>query len=204
MAELSERSGVPVPTIKYYLRQRLLEPGEALGATRAVYGERHVQRLRLVRALVEIAGMGLERVREVLVAVDDETAPLMESIGAAHMQLSASPATPPSTEARERVAALVRRSRWRTDPDESHGTALAVALDAAAAAGQPIADATLDTYAAAAAEVAKVDLASTPKQGATGATTYAVLGTLLNEPVLISLRRMAHENLARRRISRAR
>ncbi len=34
-----------------------------------------------------------------------------------------------------------------------------------------------------------------------GATTYAVIGTLLTEPVLISLRRMAQENLARRRLS---
>ena len=32
-----------------------------------------------------------------------------------------------------------------------------------------------------------------------GATAHAVIGTLLTEPVLISMRRMAQENLARRR-----
>ena len=30
MAELSRRSGVPVATIKYYLREGLLPPGEAI------------------------------------------------------------------------------------------------------------------------------------------------------------------------------
>ena len=65
------RSGLPVPTIKYYLREGLLHPGEAVGATRARYDDSHVRRLRLVRALTEVAGMRLEDVRRVLVAIDD-------------------------------------------------------------------------------------------------------------------------------------
>ena len=65
MAELSERSGVPVPTIKFYLREGLLPRGEARGATRAAYDVDHVRRLRLIRALVDGAGFGLDRVREV-------------------------------------------------------------------------------------------------------------------------------------------
>ncbi|MDP3890043.1 MerR family transcriptional regulator, partial [Nocardioides sp.] len=73
MSELSRRSGVSVPTIKYYLREGLLPPGEATGATRAVYDATHVRRLRLIRALVDVAGMRLDRVREVLAAVDDTT-----------------------------------------------------------------------------------------------------------------------------------
>ena len=63
MSELSSRSGLPVPTIKYYLRERLLQPGEAVGATRARYDDSHVRRLRLVRALTEVAGMRLDDVR---------------------------------------------------------------------------------------------------------------------------------------------
>ncbi|MFC7495314.1 MULTISPECIES: MerR family transcriptional regulator [unclassified Nocardioides] len=204
ISELSERSGVPVPTVKYYLRERLLHPGEAVGATRAVYDDSHVRRLRLIRALVDIAGLGLDRVREVLAAIDDDGVDLMAKIGAAHMQLSAPPTPEPSEAARERVADLVRRRRWHTDPDASHATALAAALDTAALAGQPMSDATLDVYAAAAADVARRDLATTPRRDAEDATTYAVIGTLVNEPILISLRRMAQENLARRRLARAR
>lgn len=203
MSELSQRSDVPVPTIKYYLREGLLPPGESVGATRAAYDESHVRRLRLIRALVGIAGLGLERVRDVLAAVDDQDAELMAAVGAAHMQLSSPPVTPPSEESRGRVADLLRRRRWKTDPDGSHAVALAAALDTAAAAGQPMADATLDVYAAAAGDVARRDLSTTPRRDAEGATTYAVIGTVVNEPILVQLRRMAHENLARRRMSRA-
>ena len=71
MSELSSRSGLPVPTIKYYLRERLLHPGEAVGATRARYDDSHVRRLRLVRALIDVAGMRLDDVRRVLTAIDD-------------------------------------------------------------------------------------------------------------------------------------
>jgi len=66
MAELSRSSGVPVATIKYYLREGLLPPGEATSATRAEYDETHLRRLQLIRALVEIG--------EVPVAAIDITA----------------------------------------------------------------------------------------------------------------------------------
>lgn len=204
MSQLSERSGVPVATIKYYLREGLLPAGEAAGATRAVYDESHVRRLRLIRALVGIAGLGLDRVREVLATVDDEGTELMAAIGSAHMQLSPPPVQPPTAESRARVAALLRRRRWHTDPDGSHAVALAAALDTAAAAGQPMSDATLEAYANAAADVARRDLANMPRRDAEGATAYAVIGTVVNEPILVQLRRMAHENLARRRLARGR
>ena len=35
MAELSRRTGVPVPTIKYYLREGLLPPGERTSPNQA-------------------------------------------------------------------------------------------------------------------------------------------------------------------------
>lgn len=204
MSELSARSGVAVPTIKYYLREGLLHPGEAAGATRAVYDDSHVRRLRLIRALVEVAGMALERVREVLAAVDDDSLDTLAAVGAAHLRLSPPPPSPPSSAARERVAGLIRSRRWRTDPDGSHAVALAAALDALEGAGQPLRDRHLEVYADAAATVARADLAGTPRRSAEGATTYAVIGTVLSEPVLLSLRRMAQENLARRRLARAR
>ena len=56
ISELSEASGVPVATLKYYLREGLLPPGESLGATRADYSEDHLRRVRLVRALVDAVG----------------------------------------------------------------------------------------------------------------------------------------------------
>ncbi|MET1074743.1 MAG: MerR family transcriptional regulator, partial [Umezawaea sp.] len=50
MAELSAESGVPVATIKYYLREGLVPAGELTSPNQAQYQARHLQRLKLVRA----------------------------------------------------------------------------------------------------------------------------------------------------------
>jgi DNA-binding transcriptional MerR regulator len=204
MSELSNRSGVSVATIKYYLREGLLPPGESTGATRARYDERHVERLRLIRALVDVAGMSHDRVRRVLAAVDDEGTSLDAAIGSAHTELSPEPATEPSDEAVKRVATLIRRQRWKVESDGRHARALAAALDAMQAAGQPLRDDTLAVYVKAVGDIAWADLATMQGLSREGATAHAVIGTLLTEPVLVSLRRMAQENLARRRTSRPR
>ena len=44
IAELSQKTGVPVPTIKYYLREGLLPAGELTSPNQAHYDDRHVQR----------------------------------------------------------------------------------------------------------------------------------------------------------------
>lgn len=202
MSELSERSGVAVATIKYYLREGLLPTGESVGATRARYSMAHVERLRLIRALIDVAGLSLSQVREVLDAMAVQAQP-SAAIGAAHYRISPPLETPPSASSMERVQALVRSRRWQVEDDSPHLQRVAASLDAMDAAGQPLADAALRTYAKAAGEVAATDLEGladgTPATGE-AAATYAVLGTLLGEPVLVGLRRMAQEHEARRRL----
>src|SRR5699024_6146218 len=70
MAELSEKTGVSVPTIKYYLREGLLAPGTATSANQALYGSEHVERIRIVRSLSKVAKLPLATIREVLNIVD--------------------------------------------------------------------------------------------------------------------------------------
>ncbi|NAZ85581.1 MerR family transcriptional regulator, partial [Kineococcus indalonis] len=111
VSALAAASGVPVPTIKYYLREGLLHPGRATGATRAEYGEDHVRRLRLVRALAEVGGLPLARVREVVAALDAET-PLPVALGTAHDALAARAA--PGAGA-ELAAAVIADAGWRVD-----------------------------------------------------------------------------------------
>ena len=57
ISELSAQTAVPVATLKYYLREGVLQPGEARSATNAEYGAAHVDRVKLIRALVETAGL---------------------------------------------------------------------------------------------------------------------------------------------------
>src|SRR3954469_13987781 len=81
MAELSAESGVPVATIKYYLREGLVPAGELTSPNQAQYQAKHLQRLKLVRALLDVGGLSIVDVREVVRAID-EKASTNELLGA--------------------------------------------------------------------------------------------------------------------------
>ena len=200
MAELAERSGVAVPTIKFYLREGLLPRGEARGATRAAYDMGHVRRLRLIRALVDVAGFGLDRVREVL-AVLDSDASLHEALAAAHRLLSPEAPTEPTRESREAVAEVVGALGSAADPEGRHATAVAAALDVMSEAGQPVSIEGLTRYARAVQELAAAEVGLVVPDNRDEAVTSALLGSVLAEPVILGLRRMAHEDQSVRRFS---
>jgi DNA-binding transcriptional MerR regulator len=199
MSELARRSELPVPTIKYYLREELLHHGEAVGATRAQYDESHVRRLRLIRALTEVAGMRLDDVRRVLVAIDDESLTWHEAIGSAHARLAPPVPASGSDDEGPRVDALLARHDWELDERSRHRDALAGALASLAALGHPPSDEQLDTYAKAATLIAERDLDALRETDRAEAVEHAVVSTLLLEPVLLILRRVAQENTSRRR-----
>ncbi|WP_230859975.1 MerR family transcriptional regulator [Actinoplanes aureus] len=89
MAQLAERSGIAVPTIKYYLRVGLLPPGRATARNQAEYTDRHLRRLRLVDTLIGVGGFAVTAARAVLAAVDDVRLPAAELVGTV---LTAAPA----------------------------------------------------------------------------------------------------------------
>ena len=60
--ELAEQAGIPVDTIRYYQRQGLLEAPRRSGR-RAVYDDRHLDRLRQIRQLAD-QGFSLAQIRE--------------------------------------------------------------------------------------------------------------------------------------------
>lgn len=199
MAELAARSGLPVPTIKYYLREGLLPPGVAVGATRARYDESHVRRLRLIRALVDVAQLRLDVVRSVLDGID-RARNRHEAVGTAHMRLSQTVTDddPPSAESMQAVADLLDRNGWSLLPNSPHRIALAQALDAIARLGLPAEPDILDAYAHAMRDAASVELglvAGTEDREL--AVEHAVIGTLLLEPVLLTIRRIAQVNVSR-------
>src|ERR1041384_6672744 len=88
VGELSKRSGVPVPTIKYYLREGLLPAGVLTSPNQAHYDDEHLRRLRLVRALMEVGGLSIATVREVLTAVDTRDESLHNKLGAVQEAIS--------------------------------------------------------------------------------------------------------------------
>ena len=196
MAELAARSGLTVPTVKYYLREGLLHAGEATGATRARYDDSHVRRLRLIRALTEVAVLRLETVRQVL---DDiaRASSWHEAVGSAHVRLAMAEAPPASTDSHSRVAALLARQRWQLGEDSPQRELLARSLDALAGLDHPVSDELLDRYAEAMKPVATYEVGAVRSSDREASTEGAVIGTVLQEPVLLAGRRIAQENASR-------
>lgn len=79
LAELSRRSGVPRSAIKFYIREGILPPGDAQARNQALYGEGHLERLALIRALREVAGLPLDVIARVASELDRAQAQGWES-----------------------------------------------------------------------------------------------------------------------------
>jgi DNA-binding transcriptional MerR regulator len=91
VSELAERADVPLATVKYYLREGLLPPGDVVGPRRAEYDEAHVQRLRILRLLREIGGVPVSSLRVVMDALDDEALPIHDVMTLTADVISAGP-----------------------------------------------------------------------------------------------------------------
>lgn len=196
VSELSERSGVPVATVKYYLREGLLEPGEALNARASAYMETHVSRLRLIRGLVHVLGASIAQVRQILAIIDTPGQSPLEAMGRATSALPAiGESDEPGAREPERAVRVLDQIGYRIDPDLPTVRQLDAALDLAESVGIGIDDEQIKAYGDAARRIAKADFARIPWGDADAATSFAVLGTALYEPVLLALRRLAHYEL---------
>ena len=206
VGELSEAVDLPIPTIKYYLREGLLPAGDVLWSTRSTYDETHVARLRLIRVLVEIGKLSLNQVRAVLATVDDDELSLHEAFSVAQDSLVNVPA-PTSKAGRAELAratamvdTFLATLGWRIRADASVRTALAAALIALWRHGWDC-DASVFAYLVpAAASVAAEDVATIdPTMPRNEAVARAVVGTVAFEQAFGALRRLAleHESASR-------
>jgi DNA-binding transcriptional MerR regulator len=199
ISELSQASGVSIPTIKFYVREGLLPAGRLIVQNQAEYEEDHVRRLRLIRALVEVGDLPLATVRRVLDAVDDPDLPIHEALGTAQRALSPDPGAqegPAVDDARVEVDRLLDELGWLVAPDSPGRHELAVALSTLRRLGWPNANARLFTrYAKAADRLASLEVQRTTPPGSTRTETMerVVIGTVVFEAVFAALRRLAHE-----------
>jgi DNA-binding transcriptional MerR regulator len=192
ISQLATATGVPVATIKYYLREKLLHEGMLTSATQARYDESHVRRLKLIRALVGSAGLSVAAARELLQGLEDPPASAHDLLGVAHRAVTRPvPDDVDLAPARE----LVRRWGWAEQACEGNTlAALAEALAGLASAGFEMPAAGLDRYARAMRDVAEADVGSVPTDSPEAAMRYVVLGTVLMEPVLLAMRRLAQQS----------
>lgn len=83
----------------------------------------------------------------------------------------------------------------------ARGIGFGAGVAGTAAAGFDTPDQLLDRYARAAHELGEQDVAEVPLDPPAEAVRYVVIGTLLLEPVLLALRRLAQEDVSRRSLS---
>lgn len=208
LAELSEHSGVSTATIKYYLREGLLPPGRQVNATTAEYDEEHLRRLRLVRAMIQVGRLPVATVREVLGHVDDDSLGRTIRLGAA---LWALPQVPePDAEddyvraARLEADELLRTLDWSnarllTTISPAYRS-LVVAVAALRRLGYDWDAELLVSYARLMHRAAVLDLDFVEtRESEAERIEAAVLGTIVVEPMMQALHRLAQEEESARR-----
>lgn len=199
ISELSRRSGVPITTIKHYLREGLLPPGRPTSATQAEYGEPHVRRLRLIRALIGVRGLSVSTTREVLSAVSEHEADTHQVLG---LVLGARPATDTDSSGGNTTDAdaLLAEMGWEVSEGAPAKAVVAETLETLRSLGMDYDWRSLIPYAALAERTAALDLdqldaGADPLEQA----ERAVLLTVLLEPALLALRRLAQEDESAKR-----
>ena len=203
IAELSRRSGVPIPTIKYYVREGLLAPGELTSPNQAQYDEAHLRRLKLIRALVDVGDLSIAATRDVLASIDSPGKTLHETLGKAQFAVTPSLHRNGDEEswavASRQVEELVRRRGWQVKATSPAWALLTQVLGAFHALGQNDLAGLLDRYADAAEELADAEVRCVlERPDVESMLEGVVIGTTLGDTFLAALRRLAQANVSAR------
>lgn len=198
IAALSSQSGTSIPTIKYYLREGLLPPGTPTGRNQADYGEEHVRRLRLIRALIDVGGLSVAAAKAVLAAVDAAERPDHTLLGVASYALDRPRRRrddPAWRAARDEVRALVRKRGWLVRDDAPGLDQLADGVAALRELGQDDLLEILPTYFDTAEHIARDEVDAVLRRGEPARMVEGVvIGTILGEGIIGAIRRLAQEH----------
>lgn len=161
LKELSQRTGVPPASIKFYLREGLLPAGQAITATRARYSPQHASRLELIQALRRVVGLNIAQIRKLLKLADDgvprlellaavqRTVLRLDEVGTEHGDIR----TPAGD-------AVVRLRNWPDAPSDARN-ALNAHVALMDSLNIPVTTELLDAYSKALDTIADLDIAAT-------------------------------------------
>jgi DNA-binding transcriptional MerR regulator len=188
MSELSAASGVSIPTIKYYIRTGLLPAGTPLVRNQHRYGEQHVRRLELVRALTGVAGLSVAEVCDVIGADAEGMARAADAVGMDRGDVGELADDEELAEARAAIEQAARERGWRVLEGSlaQDRAALAFALLGRLGSADPTAG--LKRYADAAAALAHAEASD---RRATASPAGLLVDALLGEVLLAALCRLA-------------
>ncbi|MGJ0118431.1 MerR family transcriptional regulator [Williamsia sp. MIQD14] len=194
ISELSRRSGVSVATIKYYLREDVLPAGEPTSSNQASYGDGHLRRLRLIRALIDIGGLSLARVRDALAATENDELPLHDAFGAVMLGLDDPGMTVADDDTVGEVRDWLADRNWTIAPDAPATRRLAELIGILRTFGLPV---TAESFSAAAdtAEATAIDEVryAHDQPDRIASVEMMLIGTVVYERAMAMVRRLALE-----------
>jgi DNA-binding transcriptional MerR regulator len=199
VSELAKQTGVSVATVKYYIREGMLAPGDPAGPRRATYDNSHVQRIHLIKALTGPAALSLSQAKAILQSIDEPKSSLVDRLAGATRVLADAAGADAETDGKSypRAEQVVG---WLGEPYRAEPPAAALlerALQAVETAGFQIHPDQFAVYGEHMLAVATSEIANIPTDPAE-AVQYSVLGTVLFEPVLTAIRRLAQQSLVKR------
>lgn len=180
-----------VASIKYYVREGLLPAG-----TQGAYGDEHVQRLRLIRALVDVGGLPIARIRATLAAIDDDAQPLHHAFGAVMHGIDSVPDVEPDV---TEVHDWLRGRGWNIEDGAPAPYRLAELLETLRRFGFDVSLSSLDPIADSAYATAELEVGyARAKPTRTAAVESMLIGTVVFERVYAEIRRLALEAVSAR------
>ncbi|MET9375561.1 MerR family transcriptional regulator [Streptomyces sp. NPDC002992] len=204
---MSDRGGVSVATVKYYLREGLLAPGTPVTARQSDYGEEHLRRLRLVRALLTVGGMTIQQARDVLAVADDPAFGRHERLGVAQYMLGPRITPPEESDPARRLwdevfaelRGLLSELGWQVYDEAPALAALTRAVVTLRELGYRSGVDHIRRYALAMHPIAAEEYAVMEEYPVLEEAIEATVAyTMLYEPILLALRRLAHEDVSAR------
>ena len=197
VSELADRADVPLATVKYYLREGLLPPGEMVGPRRAEYDETHLRRLHVLRALREVGGAPVSALQVIVDAVEDASRPTHEVL--CEISDALSPALPedhPDPELDRSVDAAIDAVGWSgARPDAAARRRLAAVVQLGGADLLTLNPEILGQYAHLADELCRTELSLVdPTKDRQGTLEDMVVGEAVFGEILTLLRRLGHEH----------
>ncbi|ANP48273.1 hypothetical protein J2Z21_003744 [Streptomyces griseochromogenes] len=192
---MSRRTGVPLHTLRTYERRRLIP---ALPE----HGEAQIRRVELVRALLEVGGLGELEALRILGLLDCSDTTLSRLLGAVQYSLpTAGSASDDGNWARaeERAHALARARNWRVSEHNPAWRTLIQSFVVMEWLGQEDLLRLLDAYAEALEKVAEAEVRLVVERpDPESAVTRMVTATVIGDTVIAALRRLVHEHAVSR------
>lgn len=188
---LADRTGVPLATLKFYLREGVLHPGHARNRTQSDYDESHVRRVQLIRALADGAGLSLAEVSRVIDLLE-QPPPRHRLLGEAQQTLLPDTALPDAPHD-PWVAA-----RYEDSCAPDLVALLSEQLADARRAGAILEEEQLAAFADASERIAEADLRSVPAEQ-DAAVRQVIVGTVMTDPVLRTMRLIEQQRASARR-----